>query len=157
LKWFCDRAAIEFSLASHTLRKALAKNSAAPDADGLYTTAQIVAAIYGSMHIEKLATQRELRRKLELENAITTATVLDRSALMKGFAQVADAMTFIISTSGLSREAQEDLQRQLATIPLVCDNVARSQTKLRLSKNGQKPEDVAIRKLGVIARCCTGE
>jgi hypothetical protein len=73
LRWSIERAGIEFGLASQTLRKSLAKSSATPDRDGLFSTKQIVAAIYGSMHIEKLATQKELRKKLELENAITTA------------------------------------------------------------------------------------
>ena len=47
LRWTVERAGVEFGLSTGTLRKALGKNSAAPDADGLFTTKQIVAAIYG--------------------------------------------------------------------------------------------------------------
>jgi len=60
------------------LRESLAKSSATADQDGLFTTRQVVDALFGSLAVEKLATQKELRRKLELENAITTASVLDR-------------------------------------------------------------------------------
>jgi hypothetical protein len=45
-------------MTSNTLRKSLAKNSPAPDADGLYTTKQITDAVFGGLNEEKLATQR---------------------------------------------------------------------------------------------------
>jgi hypothetical protein len=52
------------------------KNSAAPDKDGLFTTRQIVGAVYGgALSEEKLRTQRQITRKLELENAITLGSV----------------------------------------------------------------------------------
>ena len=51
------------------------------------------------MNVEKLATQKELRRKLELENAITTISVLDRGALSRSFALIADAMSMRIMSS----------------------------------------------------------
>jgi hypothetical protein len=107
LRWSVERAGIEFGLASHTLRKSLVKNAATPDADGLFTTKQIVAAIYGSMHIEKLATQRELRRKLELENAITVGSVLNRAELMKGLAAIADAFASrVMSVRGIKSSGE---------------------------------------------------
>jgi hypothetical protein len=117
----------------------LAKNSVTPDADGLYSTKQITDAVYGGLSEEKLATQRQLTRKYQLENAITEASVLDKAALSQGFAQVADAISARIMSSELSREAKADLLRDLSTIPVVISNVARSQTKLRRSKNGEKP------------------
>ena len=49
LRWSVERAGIEFGLTSATLRKALNKNSAAPDKEGLFTTQQIAAAIYGAL------------------------------------------------------------------------------------------------------------
>jgi hypothetical protein len=81
LLWSIERAGIEFGLTSATLRKALAKNSAVPDRDGLFSTAQIVAAIYGALHVEKLRTQRARAWKLELENRITVGIVLNRAEL----------------------------------------------------------------------------
>jgi hypothetical protein len=118
----------------NTLRKLLNKNTVVADADGLYTTKQITDAVFGGLHEEKLLTQRQLTRRYELENAITEASVLDRKALTVGFAALADAMTSRIMTSELSRETKEDLLRDLATIPIVCENVARSQSRLRRSK-----------------------
>ena len=139
MRWSVERAAPGFGITGHTLRRLLAKNSVTPDADGLYSTKQITDAVYGGLSEEKLATQRQLTRKYQLENAITEASVLDKAALSQGFAQVADAISARIMSSELSREAKADLLRDLSTIPVVISNVARSQTKLRRSKNGEKP------------------
>src|SRR6516164_2738983 len=92
LKWGADRAATEFGMTGHTLRRLLAKNSAAPDAEGCFSTKQITDAVFGGLSEEELATQRELTKKYSLENAIVEASVSNRSELMKGFAQVAYAM-----------------------------------------------------------------
>jgi hypothetical protein len=129
-------------MAGHTLRKALAKNSALPDTHGLYSTKQITDAVFGGLHEEKLLTQRELTKRYALDNEIVEASVLDRKALSAAFGQLADTMTFIISTSGLPRESQDDLRRELASIPIVLEGVAASQTRLpRRSKNGQTVEE----------------
>jgi hypothetical protein len=140
LHWTIERAGIDFGLAANTLRKALAKSSAIPDADGLFTTKQIVAAIHGSMDIEKLATQKELRRKLELQNAIAEASVLNRSELMKILSMIADAMrTRIMSDSEMSRSAKEDILKDIASIPLLLKEVAHAQSRLPRG-NGAHPE-----------------
>jgi hypothetical protein len=142
LRWLVDRAALEFGLTPNTLRKALNKNSAQADAAGLYSTRQICDAVFGGLADEKLRTQKELTRKYALENSIMEANYLPRTELLRAFSGLADAMTSIISRSGLSREEQEDLQRELSSIPIVVAAVARHQSKLpRRSSNGQEPEE----------------
>jgi hypothetical protein len=79
LKWNVEKAATEFGLSIMTLRKALNKTSATPDQDGLYMTRQIIAALYGALHQEKVRTQKELADRYMLENQITRAEVLNRS------------------------------------------------------------------------------
>jgi hypothetical protein len=115
-----------------TLRKALAKTSAAPDADGLYTSRQIAGAVYGgALSEEKLRTQRQITRKLELENAITTGSVLDRQALSKAFAAIADAfVSRVMSVQGLTRQEKEDLLKDLSSWPLALQEVEHAQTRL---------------------------
>jgi len=91
---------VEFGLSILTLRKALAKNAAEPDSGGPYTTRQIGGAVYGgALSEEKLRTQRQMTRKLELENSITEASVLNRDAPMKGLSAIADAPN-ILETLG---------------------------------------------------------
>ena len=144
LKWNVERTGIKFGMTSNTLRKALNKNSAIPDADGCFSTKQITDAVFGGLSEEKLLTQRELTRKYSLENQIVEASVLNRAELMKGFAGIADAMVSRIMASELSCTAKEDLLKELAGIPIVLENVAARQSKLRRSKNGQMLEEEQI-------------
>ena len=140
LRWSVERVGIEFGLASATLRKSLAKSSATADQDGLFTTRRVVDALFGSLAAEKLATQKELRRKLELENAIKTASVLDRGALSRSFALIDDAISTRIMSSELSRAVKEDILKDLSSWPLALEKVAHRQTRLPRRGNGQTPD-----------------
>jgi hypothetical protein len=137
LRWNIEKAATEFGLSMMTLRKSLNKTSAEPDSGGLYTTRQIAGAVYGgAFSEEKLRTQRQLTRKLELENSITEANVLNRSELMKGLAMIADAITSRIMAAEVPRSVKEDLLKDIAAIPLVLKEVAHAQSRLRVNGNG---------------------
>jgi hypothetical protein len=114
LRWSVEGAGIEFGLTSQTLRKLLAKTSATPDPNGLFSTKQIIGAVYGAFDQEKLATQKQLTRKYEIANAIAEASVLDRSEVMKVLAAVTDAIVARIMASELSRSAKQDLLAELA-------------------------------------------
>jgi hypothetical protein len=50
-----------------------------PDEDGFYGTRQIVEVLYGSIYTERLKTQKELTRRLALQNFATTAAMLNRA------------------------------------------------------------------------------
>ena len=142
LRWNIEKAATEFGLTAATLRRALNKNSALSDKDSLYTTQQIAAAIYGALHIEKLKTQREIARKLALENTITTGSVLNRAELEKVFAAIADAFASrVMSVQGLSRQEKEDLLKDLSSWPLALEDVAHAQTRLPRGKGKRHEED----------------
>jgi hypothetical protein len=142
LRWSVERASIEFSKTSHTLRRALAKNSATPDADGLYSTRQICDAVFGSLADERLLTQKQLTKKLELENAITEASVLDKKSLQAGFAALADALVSVVMIDqNMTRESKENFLHNLASWPIILEDVAKRQTRLRRNGNGKTPED----------------
>jgi hypothetical protein len=91
--------------------------------------------------VEQVRTQRALAQKLELENAITMASVLNRAELMKGLAAIADAMTSRIMAAGVPRSVKEDLLKELSSIPLILKDVAHAQTRLRRGKgiDGDSP------------------
>jgi hypothetical protein len=133
----------EFNFSIPTLRAALAKNSAVPGEDGCFSTQQIVDSLFGALHLEKIRTQRATTERITLENQITRAEVLNRSALEQAFSGVADAMVSIISRSGLSKDERGDLQRELASIPLTVAGIAKRQTKLHHAKNGEDEEHPA--------------
>jgi hypothetical protein len=140
LRWSIERAGIEFGLASHTLRKSLAKTSATPDADGLFTTKQIIAAIYGVLDQEKLATQKELTKRYQLNNRIVEASVLDRAELMKGLATVADAIVSRITSSGLARSEKEDILRDISSLPLVLRRLRIGKADSLRALTGKRPK-----------------
>jgi hypothetical protein len=142
LKWTLERASREFNVAPVTLRKFLRQGSAEPDEAGCFSTGQICSCLYGDLKAERLRKERELTKRYRLENEITEANYLARQPLEAAFAQIADAMVSIISRSGLSCQEKEDLQRELAGIPIAVEGVADKQTRLRRAKNGEK-EDVS--------------
>ena len=136
LKWNIAKAATEFGVSRDTLKKALNERSVAADSDGLYSTSQIVEGLYGSMHIERLKTQREITKKYSLENAVTVGSLLNRDALAQGLAAIADAITSrIMVAQELSRATKEDLLKDLSSIPVVIADVARKQSRFRDGKN----------------------
>lgn len=137
IRWTIERASIEFGTSPPTLGKALSQASIGPASDGTYTTRQICEGLFGSMHVEKIRTQHELARKLELENAATTASVVDRAELEKGFAQLADALVGVVKNSNLDRRSKEDFLHNLASWPVVLRETAAAQTQL---PNGQDSE-----------------
>jgi hypothetical protein len=143
LRWSVERAGIEFGLTSQTLRRSLAKTSATPDADGLFSTKQIIAAVYGAFDQEKLATQKQLTRKYQLANAVTEAALLDRAELTRVFTAIAEAISArIMSCSELPMTAREDILHDLSTWPLALEEVAHKQTALpRTRGNGQRDDE----------------
>ncbi|MBV8213506.1 MAG: hypothetical protein JOZ08_09835 [Verrucomicrobia bacterium] len=83
------------------------------------------------MHVEKLATQRQLTRRCELANQITEGTILDRGELSRTFTMIADAISSrVMGDSGLSREAKEDNLHDLSGWPLALEDVAHRQSRL---------------------------
>jgi hypothetical protein len=142
LRWNIEKAAIEFGMTPVMLSRALAQISAVPGEDGCYTTAQICEALFGVMHQEKIATQKEIRKRYTLENQITTASVLNRAELERVFAAIADAfVSRVMLVQGLSRQEKEDLLKDLATWPLALEEVAHAQGRLPNVKGPRSGED----------------
>ena len=112
----------------------LNKSGAIPDGDGLYSTRQLIGAIFGAIDLEKLRTQEQITKKYQLDNTIVEASVINKAALLKALAQIADSMVHRITASNLARNEQEDLLRDLASIPVALEGVTRAQTRLSKSK-----------------------
>jgi hypothetical protein len=141
LRWSVEKAAAEFGLTHPTLRKALAQNSIQADADGCFSTKEIASAVFGDLAGEKLLTQKQLTRKYTNENRITEGAYVDRAELDKLFAQVADAMKSRIEASDLDRTAQEDLLRELASVPVGVSGIVKRQSKLATVARANGDED----------------
>lgn len=145
LRWNVEKAAREFAVSNITIKRRLNEVAASPDKDGLYSTEQLVEALFGSMHVEKLKTQREITHRYALENAITRAEVLNRAELTKAFSALADALVTVINLSELGRREKEDFLKNLSSWPVLLEDVAAAQSKFRFekSKKSEKSEEIA--------------
>jgi phage terminase Nu1 subunit (DNA packaging protein) len=135
------QAAREFDFAKDTLRRRLGECHEEPGADGCYSTKQLTSALYGDLYGARLRTQNEQAEKLRIENEISRAEVLSRGELEKTFSAIADAMVSRIMAADIPRRVKEDLLKELASIPLILEEVAHGQTRLR--RNGKAKRDGA--------------
>jgi hypothetical protein len=140
LRWSIEAISREFKLASNTVRKIMHQGGAEP-AGGTYSTTQVCECLFGNLHAEKIRKERELVRKYSNENRIVEGSYLDKVELLKVFSAIADEMTYRIQASGLTREEKSDLQHSLASVPLDVEDVAKRQSKLRGTKNGQAEQE----------------
>jgi hypothetical protein len=92
----------------------------------------------------RLLLQDQKRSAYQLENAITEGSVLDRDALSRGFAAIADAfVSRLMAASEIPRSVQEDLLKDLASWPLVLEETAYRQTRFPRGGNGKRPDEDA--------------
>src|SRR5215469_18151050 len=131
LRWSVARAGAEFDIAQQTLERKLRDAQVYPDAGGCYSTKQITEGIFGSLFRERLRRITEEADKVAIANQVARGELLNRAELTRAMAQVADAIVSVIRNSGLSRFDQEQIQKNLAGIPLVIKDVARRQDKRR--------------------------
>ena len=143
LRWSLLAASREFPHSDVTIASRLADLGEQPDADGLWTTQQLYGALIGgALPAERLKKLRAETAKTELETAILRGDYLNRRELENVFAQITDGVLQIIKTSKLTLEEQNDLRRQLSSIPVVIRHAARSQTRHSRNAtngNGSRP------------------
>ena len=129
LRWSVARASAEFDIAQATLERKLRDAQVFPDDGGAYSTKAITAALFGSLHNERLRRIREEADKVAMTNQVRRGELLERHSLEAAFAAVADAIVAVIGNSGLSRENQEQIQNNLASIPVIIKNQVTQQDK----------------------------
>lgn len=135
-RWGLYTAGREFRVAEETLASKLNEASEHPGEDGCYTTAQITKVLWDSLLAEKFKKLKAETAKVELENAILRGEYVAKAELQNRLGQIADGILQIIKASGLAKEAQDDLQWQIASIPVVVKDAAKGRGFL----NGQSTE-----------------
>jgi hypothetical protein len=129
LRWSVARASAEFDIAQATLERKLRDAQVFPDNGGAYSTKAIKAAVFGSLHNERLRRIKEEADKVAMANQVARGELLERRSLEQGFAEIAAAIVGIIGKSGLSREDQVQIQKNLSSIPVIIKDVVRRQDK----------------------------
>jgi hypothetical protein len=89
------------------------------------------------LRAERLRKERELTRRYRLENEVAEGNLVNKTAILQGFASLADAMVCRIMASALEREVKEDLLHELSSIPVIVTDAADKQIKRK--GNGKKP------------------
>jgi hypothetical protein len=142
LRWSVATAAREFELSTETIRRRLTTEEEA-GADGCYSTAQVVRALHGGLHAERLREVRGRADLLELKAAALRAEILDRNLLEIALSGIFKAAVAIINSAPIPRVTKDDLLSSLSSIPLVIKGVAEKQTKqLRVAPaNGDETGD----------------
>ena len=69
--------------------------------------------------------------KVAIANQVARGELLEPRELSRVFAEVAEAMVGIIENSGLSREDQVQIRKNLSSSPVIIQSQARSQDKRR--------------------------
>lgn len=139
LRWSLYKAAHEFEVAEGTLVKRLKDAHEEAGQDGCYATEQVVHAMFGSLHLERLRKLREEGDKIALENQIVRGEVLSRVALTKAFGILADSLLTIFNAAdGLSKNDRKDLLETIYTFPLILEEVASSTSRLPINAKVNK-------------------
>ena len=86
---------------------------------------------------QRTETQKQLAEKYRLENQITRSQYLDRADLEKGLYAIAAAIKDRIMSSKLEHQIKVDILKELSSIPLAIEDVARGQTRLKEAKAGK--------------------
>ena len=90
----------------------------------------------------RLLLQDQKRSAYQLENAITEGSVLDRDALSRGFAAIADAfVSRLMAASEIPRSVQRICSRIWRVGQLVLEETAYRQTRLPRGGNGKRPDE----------------
>ena len=145
LRWSLFKASREFGTAEITLGKKLGEAGEVAGPDECFSTRQILRGLYGEVYAERLRKTKEEADMVGLKNAAMRGDFLSRFELQNLFGQIAHAILEIIKSSGLTKEEQNDVRRQIASIPVVLRQTAKAQSKGTLNgaekkKQGRPPK-----------------
>lgn len=113
LRWTVEQAGREFAVHRTQVSARLRQTHQVAGPDGCYSTAQMVAAIYGDKHHEELRRTKEEADKLALGNAKSRRELLDSDAVYRFFEGYFIVIRQRILASKLSREEQDALLLEL--------------------------------------------
>lgn len=126
-RWRLTAAGKEFSVTEPTLGTKVNQAAEHPGADGCYTTAQMTRVIYGDLWAERYNKLKAETAKSELETVILKGDFVHRLELQHVLGQIADGILQIVKSTGLSKEAQDDIRRQISSIPVVIKAAGKGQ------------------------------
>lgn len=116
IAWTIEQACYEFAINPRTLSGRIRQAGIDPDADGKFTTQQIVRAIYNDLESERI---REIRSKADLnEQELQTKSgqLVDKNEIVKAWQGRFVSMVRIIKSSKLTEDEQIQLLSELSEV-----------------------------------------
>jgi hypothetical protein len=95
---------------------------------------ELAAKAIADVNRQRVKAQKELTEKYRLENMITRAEYLKRLDIARGLATVAEAVVSGIMSSDMPRTVKEDVLKNIASLPLILEEVAHAQSRLAVAK-----------------------
>jgi hypothetical protein len=137
LRWDLRRASEEFAVGYHVLRRKLVEAGEQADPAGCYKTAQLTRALFDSLHAARVEKIKVDTERSKMAARAEKGELIDRAALSETFGRLADALkSHIMNDTTLSREAREDVCRELASWPVVLEDAAQKGRKKTAPSRG---------------------
>jgi hypothetical protein len=116
IRWTVELASREFGAEPRTLRKRLVAADAVAGPDNCYSTAQIVAACFGSLYDEKLRIAKAQATKLEVANKVRQDELFESDAIYQAFEAIFTAVRQKILGSKMTNAEKDELLRDLQDV-----------------------------------------
>jgi len=120
LRWSLNRAAEEFGFARQTVKNRMVSRAVKPGADGCYSTAEVVAALFGDLAGEKLRKLRAEADLAELERDERTRSLIAAEVVSMVWTDALTNLRAIVMAADIPKVTRAQLIKQLQEIPL-CD------------------------------------
>jgi hypothetical protein len=140
LRWSLESASREFGVTKDAIKRRLVEVSEFPDPkDKCFGTFQIIKAVFGDIHGERLRETKEKADNWALKNAVMRGELLDRNAILRGMEHIVTAVARLIDSSSLTKQEKVDLRNSMANWPVIVRGVAEQQSHEAVApgKNGE--------------------
>jgi hypothetical protein len=128
-RWDVKAAAREFGWTVDTLRRKLNAAKQVPAQDGTWATAQIISALYGDIHGQRLRKTAAEARYWELKGAVLAGESLPRALLTPALTEIFVIVKQLVIGSSMTTSEKTDLLNAVSTWPIAVATVATKAAK----------------------------
>jgi hypothetical protein len=123
-RWDLKAAGREFGWTVDTLRRKLNAAKQIPAADGTWATAQIINALYGDIHGQRLRKTAAEADNWELKNSVLKGESLPKNLLTPALEQIFIIVKQLIMGSSMTTAEKKDLLNTISSWPVAVATVA---------------------------------
>jgi|SRR5271165_3470189 len=124
LRWDLKVGGREFGMTPETLSRKLNHAEQVSGPDKCYSTAQIVAALFGDITAERLRKTKEEADNMSLKNQILRGESLPRALMTPALEQIFVVIKQLVMASSMTTVEKKDLLDAISTWPVAVKTVA---------------------------------